>query len=378
MDFLYSDIHPLSVRSNHKKLIDSFHEQLAKSDRIEIVVGYASCFSLYELDRLVTDRKINNICLNIGMYFFDGMPKPLYDLAIKLNCKWRDNGIGEIRMITGFKYHGKLYCFYKDNKPFSAIIGSANLSFISPEANNMRQYEVGILVDEVNEISEHIESLKSLQCSENIALIPEIKLIAGVNKALDGIDLVKKVSIQSVKFLKEKESDISFLIPLNVPHSSERFNSNKKNFTKSNINVCYASPRNERKPRDWYETQITVSKKITQLKGYPEKNKPFFVVTDDGYEFKAHTTSANNKQFSAVGNELILGKWIKGRLVVAGIVKPVNNTALDVNKDGMITKEMLEEYGRNCLILRKTGETKMDENNVVRDVWYLSFENKDI
>ena len=45
-----------------------------------------------------------------------------------------------------------------------------------------------------------------------------------------------------------------------------------------------------------------------RMEGYPEKNKPFFVVTDDGYWFKAHTTSDNNKQFSAVGDELIMGR----------------------------------------------------------------------
>lgn len=63
-------------------------------------------------------------------------------------------------------------------------------------------------------------------------------------------------------------------------------------------------------------------------------------MTDDGYWFKAHTTSDNNKQFSAVGDELIMGRWLKGRLA-AGIVKPVNNTAKRYGSSG-------NDYRRNA------------------------------
>ena len=138
--------------------------------------------------------------------------------------------------------------------------------------------------------------------------------------------------------------------------------------------MSYAAPRSARKSRDWYETQFTVNKSITLLPGYPEKNKTFSVVTDDGYTFKAHTTSDGNKQFSAVGDELILGRWIKGRLAAAGLVTPVNDTQLDRDRTGMITKEMLEAYGCNTLVLTKTDQKTEDENGELLDVWFLSFE----
>ena len=104
-----------------------------------------------------------------------------------------------------------------------------------------------------------------------------------------------------------------------------------------------------------------------------EKNVPFFVVTDDGYTFKVHTTSDRNKQFSAVGDELILGRWVKGRLAAAGLVTPVNNTKEDTQRLGMITKEMLASYGCDTLVLTKTTQHKED-NGEVLDVWILSFE----
>jgi hypothetical protein len=117
-----------------------------------------------------------------------------------------------------------------------------------------------------------------------------------------------------------------------------------------------------------------VNKSITLLPGYPEKNVPFYVVTDDGYTFKAHTTSDGNKQFSAVGDELILGRWIKGRLVAAGLVTPVNDTQLDTDRLGMVTKEMLDAYGCNTLVITKTNQKMEDENGNLLDVWLLSFE----
>ena len=110
------------------------------------------------------------------------------------------------------------------------------------------------------------------------------------------------------------------------------------------------------------------------MEGYPEKNKPFFVATDDGYWFKVHTTSDGNKQFSAVGNELIMGRWIKGRLAAAGLVSPVNDTQADTQRMGMITKEMLASYGCDRLVLTKTNRQAADEDGNLLDVWLFSFE----
>lgn len=70
---------------------------------------------------------------------------------------WRDS------CVKAFKYHGKLYAFYRDGKPISAIIGSANLGVIKLEANNRRQYEISAISEnetEIEEIVKHINELK--------------------------------------------------------------------------------------------------------------------------------------------------------------------------------------------------------------------------
>ena len=68
-----------------------------------------------------------------------------------------------------------------------------------------------------------------------------------------------------------------------------------------------------------------------------------------------------------------MGRWLKGRLVAAGLVNAVNNTKEDVMRDGMITQEILDEYGCKGLMFRKTDQKLPDETGVLIDVWTLSF-----
>lgn len=378
MKLLYSNMLPLATSEGQDTIINCFNEQIANADQVEIAVGYISRGALEELDRLVEEHNISGICLTIGMYFIEGMPEGSYRAALDLNKKWKDTGIGEIRIVRAFKYHGKLYCFYKDGQPISAIIGSANLGVIKLDANNRRQYEIASVTyeaSECNEISDFIMKLKEPNCSANIADIVGMPLIREENTSLSGIDAVTQLPQTGVQLYMQHKTNVCFVLPIKVPSYDERHMDDNKHYTKSNINVSYAAPRSKRKSRDWYETQMTVSKDITRSEGYPEYKKPFFVITDDGYWFKAHTTSDGNKQFSAVGDELIIGRWIKGRLAAAGLVNPVNDTQADTDRNGMIIKEMLESYGCNSLLLSKTDQKALDEDGSELDVWILSFES---
>ena len=377
MKLLYSNILPLGTENGQETVSDRFFNEARASDRIEIATGYVSKASLLELDALVDSADIKRITLTIGMYFVEGMPEGTYHTALEINKKWKDAGIGEIRMVRAFKYHGKLYAFYKDGEVKSAIIGSANLGVIKLEASNRRQYEVSAVTtdrDECAEIATLIAKLASPGCSVNIENAVGMPIIREVNTSLVGVDTVDQIPQAEVSLYEKHKTSTSFIIPIKVPSADERFMDDGKHYTKSNLNVSYAAPRSARKARDWFETQFTVSKSITRQDGYPEKGKPFFVVTDDGYTFKVHTTSDGNKQFSAVGDELILGRWVKGRLAAAGLVTPVNNTLADTQRLGMITKEMLAAYGCDTLVLTKTTQHKEDEDGSILDVWMLSFE----
>ncbi len=380
MKLICSDMLPVGLEDGQQSIIDCIHEQFEKADQVEVAVGYISKASLIELNNMVKQYSIQKICLNIGMYFIEGMPESSYRTALDVNAEWNQKGIGEIRLVKSFKYHGKAYCFYRDGNIFSAIVGSANLGVIKLEASNRRQFETAVLINSAEECGQTdrlIQRLKQPICSANISEITGMTLIHEENTSLNNIENVEKIPMSEVSLYQEYLTEISFILPLKVPKYEERHLDDGKHFTKSNLNVCYAAPRSARKARDWYETQLTVSKDITRIEGYPEKNKPFFVATDDGYWFKVHTTSDGNKQFSAVGNELIMGRWIKGRLAAAGLVSPVNDTKADTDRTGMITQEMLEAYGCNQLVLTKTTKKALDENGNELDVWLFSFESDD-
>ena len=377
MRLLYSNILPVGIEEGQATIAETFVEQIADSDSVEIAVGYVSKASLEELDALVEAHHIQHISLVIGMYYIEGMPEGTYRTALAINEKWRVSGVGEIRMTRAFKYHGKLYLFLKDNLPKSAILGSANLGVIKQEANNIRQYEVSSITDQPAECTEVLRLIRKMQeprCSAKIADITDMPISREINTSLTGVDTVEQIPQTEVALYDRHKTEVSFVLPIKVPAFAERHMDDGKHYTKSNLNVSYAAPRSARKSRDWYETQFTVNKSITLLPGYPEKNVTFYVITDDGYTFKAHTTSDGNKQFSAVGDELILGRWIKGRLAAAGLVTPVNDTQLDRDRLGMITKEMLEAYGCDTLVLTKTDQKMEDEEGNLLDVWFLSFE----
>ena len=379
MTLLYSTIPPLKTTLGQETINDAFHRLAKESDEISVAVGYISRLSLAELDDVVETSNISHVTLTIGMYSAEGMPERSYHDARALNHKWHSKGIGEIRLVRSFAFHGKLYYFASNNQPIAVINGSANLGVIKTEASNLRQYEVASLVENMTEILSTkalIDRINASPISENIGEITDLKLIRETNFELGKSDLAEPVAREDIDIYRKHQTALTFLLPLKVPTEAERIagTGSKDSCMKSNINVCYAAPRSARKSRDWYEIQFTVDKEITTQPGYPQKNVPFIVITDDGYRFKAHTTSDGNKQFNAVGDELLLGRWLKGRLVAAGLVSPVNDTMKDTERKGMITREMLDEYGCHHLRLTKTDKTVEDPEDGILDVWTLFFE----
>ncbi len=291
MKVLYSNLFPLPTEKDQKTISECFYEQVKKADEIDIAVGYISKASLEALDSIIEEYHIK-ILLIIGMYMNEGMPESSYHVAMSLNDKWRKNGYGEIKLVKPFSYHGKVYCFVKVGTPFSVIMGSANLSVIKPDAMTLRQYEIASLITEQEKclaFLSHVQKLSGEICSEDISKIKNVKLIREKNTSLAGVEKVVEISSEETSIYFGRTTNISFLLPMKVPSKD-----NPK-YMKSNINVCYAAPRSKNKSRDWYELQMTVSKDITTQPGYPEKDKEFIVVTDDGYKFKAHTTSDHNK-----------------------------------------------------------------------------------
>ena len=367
MRLLYSNMLPLKLGDGQTAFIDYFMDAVHEADEIDIAVGYVSKAALKELQGLVDTAGIKRICLTMGMYYHEGMPEGTYNVAAALNEDWTGRRIGEVRLVRAFKYHGKAYVFYKDGKPFSAVVGSHNLGAIKLEASNLRQYELSAVTEEpeeLQEISAHVRDIMLPKCSANIADLRDVPLIREVNRALVDQEFVSKVTPEEVDAYKKRMTEVSFELPLKVPEDE-----NDESMRGSNINVCYASGRK----RVWWEIEMVVSKSIRDLPGYPLHQQPFMAVTDDGWKFQAWTCGQNNKNLYSKDDLKIMGRWIKGRLVAAGLVEPVNRVESDLDGKGVITHKMLNKYGRDTITLTKTDIVTKTEDGTELEVWMLSF-----
>lgn len=367
MHLLYTNLLPLRTQPGKESFVEYFKEAISKSDTVEIATGYVSRGAIIELAKYVEEYGISSISLVVGMYYHEGMPEGIYNALTELHEVWQAKGIGSVNIVRPFSYHGKVYAFFKDGQPIAGIVGSNNLGAIKLEASNLRQYEMAVATEdatEISEISSHIRDMMGRRCSFPINEITDMKLIRQQNNALIDQQFVDRVTPEDVDAYKEHCTDISFEIPLKVPANKE-----DDNMRGSNINVCYASGRK----RVWWECEVVVGKAIRDLPGYPEWQKPFMAITDDGWKFQVWTCGQNNKNLYSKDDLKIMGRWIKGRLVAAGLVEPVNNVSNDPDCRGLITGETLARYGRDTITLTKTDQQTTTADGTPIDIWMLSF-----
>lgn len=389
MPLLYSNVPPLRTPAGKYTLPEYIEVKAKEADCMYIAVGYASKNALREISRIVSEHKISKIVLVLGMYYIEGFPESIYNAARDVDEEWRALGIGEIRLTKSMKYHGKVYGFYKNGKIIGAVIGSHNLGAISPEAGNLRQYELSFFTEDADEcaaLDVHLQSVTTTPVSVPFSSVTDANVVHEDNRKLDGVEGVVKVSSADVDAYKATQTAISFDIPLKVPGIP----SSTQDFMKSNVNKCYAKGRLNTRTgvvteRGWWETEIIVSKSTTSQPTYPERDVPFFVITDDGWKFKMHVSGDYSKNFESHGDLKILGYWLKGRLVAAGFIEPVDSPAADLENvvrgesdiyrkcKGVITYQKLAKYGRTSVTLTKTLNKLADDDGSMLDVWVLSF-----
>lgn len=348
MELLFSNYPPM--RTEYKSFSDAFYSMVPQATEIDIAVGYITSDSLAELQKMVELNTLRTLKLTIGMHYLEQFTKTEYNAALKLNDFLVENHCGEVRLVTPFKYHGKLYSYSNEEGAFAGIIGSNNLSSIVD--GGIRTYESSILLDDKKtalQINTFINELVRTS-TDNIRDL-HIDSFREVNPLLEGHEFVEKVNDQEMKELLENRMEISFDIPIKTYESSPQ----------SNLNVYFGKGREAKngliKPRHWYEVELIVPKHITEQKGYPKAKTAeaiFDVITDDGWRFKCKVSGDYSKNFRSEGDLKILGKWLKGRLENAGVLRVGDP----------VTQRTLEEYGRNTFTLTKTRK---------QGLWYLDF-----
>lgn len=348
MEFLFSNFLPL--KTDMQKFCNVFYDLIPDSDELDIAVGYITADSLSELQKIVEYNNINKLNLTIGMHYFDKFTHVEYQAAIGLNEYLCSNHKGKVKIVNAFRFHGKMYSYLKNGKPFAGIIGSNNLSSIIE--NNTRVYEASVLTKDLNEATQMYNFIDELNktSAEDIDKL-EITQFRERNIVLENQEFVDPVDKTHLAEYISKLTNTTFEIPIKA---SQRHG-------KSNLNVFFGKGRVDKrglvKPRHWYEAEIIVPKEVTSQFGYPQSQTDesvFDVITDDGWKFKCKISGDYSKNFRSENDLKILGRWLKGRLENAG--------ALKVGEP--VTEETLRKYGRKAFTFTKISEP---------DLWYLDF-----
>ena len=347
MELLSSNYPP--VHCGGKSFSDTFYDLLSRASVLDIAVGYVTADSLAELQKIVELNNIRYMNLTIGMHYFDRFTHAQYNAAMHLNDYLKQHDKGEVRLVTPFRYHGKLYSYSDEHGAFAGIIGSDNLSSIIE--GGPRIYESSLLIKDCSfarKIKFFIDKLVS-EATQNIADSNlNITFSDDTNLLLEGLENVKKMSDADLTKCLHSLTETRFEIPVKC----------KK---KSNLNAFFGKGRKSKngivKPRHWYEVELIVPKSVAEQPGYPRSKTPeaeFDVITDDSWTFKCKVSGDYNKNFRSEGDLTILGKWLKGRLENA-----------DVLKTGTpVTEQTLRDYGRSSFSLIKTS---------LPNTWYLDF-----
>ncbi len=343
-NILTSNFLPANVDS--QTFPQAFEELVGRADHIRIASGYISSLAIVELEAVLRENtKILSCDLIIGMHKFDGFTRDQYEAATRLDSFLRSKQMGTVKVATSFPFHGKLYSFSRHGKAFAVVIGSSNLSGI---LSSHPHYEVDVLTTNPIALKQTQELLLLLgkTASVDLAVLSDLTFKQSGNRALEEIDHVSRCSTEALTKIKNGLTNLSFTILI-------------KTTPKSNLNVYFGKGRlntktNFVRPRHWYEVELIVPKAITTHPEYPSAEAEFMVFTDDGWSFLCKVSGDAKKNLRSSRNLQILGRWLKGRLEEAGCLK--------IGEP--VTEDVLECYGRDSFVLRKTAE---------QNTWYLDF-----
>ncbi len=350
MELLFSNIPPVRV-PNSRSIYECFDGILSQTEKLKIASGYISTESLTELKKIIEINKKPSLQLVIGMHHFDGITKPQYEAVKYLNDFLKNSSLGGVYVTTQFRFHGKLYCFMKNETAFSVIMGSSNLNSIF---DNQNTYETDMLLQDKSIITQIDRFVSLLTDQGSIPFEKWIvrKFLQDANKQMEGHEGVERLEEGELKTVISRQSGLIFQIPIKGSEAPQ-----------SNLNAYFGKgrvdPRGLIKPRHWYEVELIVPSEITKDSRYPKAGRPndesiITVYTDDGWKFRCKISGENSKNFRSADNLKILGRWIKGRLE--------NSGALKVGEP--VTDMVLKTYGRDNFDLAGTDSPS---------VWLLNF-----
>ena len=339
-----------------KSFGDEIVKKLSSAHHAEIASGYFGWKDLSQLtSELVKVAKRGSCKLLFGMIFHERATLNQKNCLLKLNKKLKEVNESSGVYVTLRPYHGKVYRIINDDKE-SIYVGSSNLS-ASGFKNNM---EFNLKIKDTLEKESTISFLnflfagegikKNISCPlENV----ELKLKGDTDKVVKDEKTLRNFEIEEKNF-PEDVYDKNYFKIKHRPNAQLR----------SSLNLYFEKGRKVIKdgrsvytPRPWYEVEVTSQTKEREHPDYPKGEWVAYVNDDIRNKFyKLHmvTSSGDIDSPKAIqtskkgGGRRVLGELIKGRMEEKGVLQ----------KFTRITDEVLEEYGKDFIELKKISTGK--------------------
>ena len=318
---------------------DAFDDALKHAHHLDIITGYVGKNQCNNYASRLYNKTANGgrVRVLVGMAGRESLSKSTYDPWRKLDERLRqsktNSGIFSFRM----PIHSKVYLTYdRLYQPVKTFVGSSNFNFSNP---NM---ECTVDIPNCSRINKFVSDI-----FQNPFLIDfEQVLIRGTKR--DPLSQNSK-NIPTLKPSKTK-FDPSKLLLVDQIDLREVCRKNPI----SSLNLYHGAGRktgNKWIPRPWYEIEITLNDK------HPGIPRDFTAITDDGYELlmqrragaKKGEAHLGKKDLTSKDNRRIFGRWLKGKLEGAGVLK----------KCDVIDDETFDQYGNDTLKFYKIDESKM-------------------
>lgn len=324
-----------------------------ESEQINVCIGYVSNDAIAEVGSMLRSSRTGvSFNLTLGMAHFEGLARSQIDSLKELQTYLESSNRGTINVVKSWPFHGKLSLFKLVDKRVVAIVGSSNFSGI---AQGVIQYEIDIEVVDSGSVHSLNEFANELQSKASQRLDDSIRCVSQKSRALDnviGVETLNSRELENAEMFRRK-SDLVYRMPLKAGSDARR----------SNLNVFFGEGRaNSQRsmviPRPWYEVELQPGRDwYRTAKQFPRAQQHFSVVTDDGYRFSVYSSLDRSwngpKNFRSTDDLQVLGRWIKGRLEAAGVLKPGE----------VVTEQVLAQYGCDYLEFSRLSDSE----------WFMSF-----
>ena len=331
-----------TIFANHKDFGGDFGKEFAKNidlcESLEIASGYFGATLIDTLKpKLIQVAKRGHCKILIGMIFNEGVSATQKEKLESLDEELKKINDKSGVFITLNQYHGKIYKF-KNSSCEKIYVGSSNFSSSGFAVN----YEFNTLITDLDtqvQVSQFLDFLWSPECDFS-APLKEVELFIKRSKAVVAAGVVGT----SLKSLEIKSSSYPLIPFVSEVKIALRVDSQPN----SSLNLFFDKGRKNKDgkyaPRPWYEVEITTTVAERGQDDYPVGE--FDAYVNDGkkcYLIPMITASDNYKAITSKGDRTILGELIKGKLEDKGYL----------SKGERITSEILNEYGKDCVILKK-------------------------